>query len=511
MQALNAIKTYEQIASAADLIVNRKPIRDARIGDLRSLIESVQNHQGAAVAEISDTGTPTLANPTALILEHCRIDGCCLAKMIVGIQLKLYNCNLYGIDFQSCHFCSEVRIENSRVKDDAYFCQSDFHSMTTFRRSTFFQRATFAEVRFSGHPAFCQTDFQGDVLFHACAFPRGANFYGATFPEKESEASFDASRIAGNLNFSTAAINGPLSLQLHESKCSILLEGACFGHDARIRLSETTFREGSVIKLPKAWIAAESLSHADCPGAVRDLLPPESVLRITLEYFMAVTAAWRENVWPWLRRRLGIRSHGYLIHGEDSGRRADLLGASAQYNLLRDNFRRQPSTDELEDLCHFRYMELRRKTGDFRGQAKRWDASGKQRRMTLAEMIQWLLVDGVFYWLIWRNCVGYLVRPMRPLFTAIILVVVCALIYSIGASDSTILYNGQMDPGKSAMEYWNASSFTALYFSVTTFTTLGYGDFAPTGWLRLVAGVQAVLGVTLIALFTVSWGRKMIR
>ena len=34
----------------------------------------------------------------------------------------------------------------------------------------------------------------------------------------------------------------------------------------------------------------------------------------------------------------------------------------------------------------------------------------------------------------------------------------------------------------------------ALYFSVVTWTTLGYGDFAPRAAIRLVAGMQALLG-----------------
>ncbi|MDQ7013770.1 MAG: potassium channel family protein [Planctomycetota bacterium] len=50
-----------------------------------------------------------------------------------------------------------------------------------------------------------------------------------------------------------------------------------------------------------------------------------------------------------------------------------------------------------------------------------------------------------------------------------------------------------------------------LYFSLTTFVTLGYGDYAPTGWFKLVTGFEALFGVTLLALFTVAWGRKMVR
>ena len=38
-----------------------------------------------------------------------------------------------------------------------------------------------------------------------------------------------------------------------------------------------------------------------------------------------------------------------------------------------------------------------------------------------------------------------------------------------------------------------------LYFSIVTYTSLGFGDVVPTGHLRIVAGVEALNGLLLIA------------
>ncbi len=48
----------------------------------------------------------------------------------------------------------------------------------------------------------------------------------------------------------------------------------------------------------------------------------------------------------------------------------------------------------------------------------------------------------------------------------------------------------------------------AFYFSVVTFTTLGYGDFQPLPEYRLVAAAQAVLGYVVLGLvvgITIDW------
>ncbi len=50
------------------------------------------------------------------------------------------------------------------------------------------------------------------------------------------------------------------------------------------------------------------------------------------------------------------------------------------------------------------------------------------------------------------------------------------------------------------LEGANQVSFlTCFYFSAETYTSLGFGDLTPTGPIRLVAGVEALNGLLLIA------------
>jgi len=50
-----------------------------------------------------------------------------------------------------------------------------------------------------------------------------------------------------------------------------------------------------------------------------------------------------------------------------------------------------------------------------------------------------------------------------------------------------------------------------FYFSVVTFFTIGYGDFAPDGFARIIAGTEGFMGVFMMSYFTVAFVRKILR
>jgi voltage-gated potassium channel Kch len=50
----------------------------------------------------------------------------------------------------------------------------------------------------------------------------------------------------------------------------------------------------------------------------------------------------------------------------------------------------------------------------------------------------------------------------------------------------------------------------ALYFSVVTFTTLGYGDLIPAKQFRLLAASEALVGLLLVGLFLFTLSRRAV-
>lgn len=95
-----------------------------------------------------------------------------------------------------------------------------------------------------------------------------------------------------------------------------------------------------------------------------------------------------------------------------------------------------------------------------------------------------------------RGVYGYGEKPESVIVVGLAVIAVWAMLYDI------------LDAAGSA-----ASSFgTYLYFSIVTFTTLGYGDLQPNpGMARVLAGSEALLGAALMALFVVALTRKYTR
>jgi hypothetical protein len=102
---------------------------------------------------------------------------------------------------------------------------------------------------------------------------------------------------------------------------------------------------------------------------------------------------------------------------------------------------------------------------------------------------------------------GYGEEPLRVVLFSLLLIFSCALIYFfLDTTSSSPLYadtNGQM--------FYVLEFLNAIYFSVVTFTTLGYGDISPVGVARLVAAVEAFIGSFMMALFVVVFVKKMTR
>lgn len=99
------------------------------------------------------------------------------------------------------------------------------------------------------------------------------------------------------------------------------------------------------------------------------------------------------------------------------------------------------------------------------------------------------------YWI----TAGYGYRPLRVVGTSAVLIVAFAIAYW--------LVGGVVSPETGQA----ASLVDCFYFSGITFTTVGYGDLVPAGYVRLVALSEGFLGAFMIGFFVVVLMHRLSR
>ena len=104
---------------------------------------------------------------------------------------------------------------------------------------------------------------------------------------------------------------------------------------------------------------------------------------------------------------------------------------------------------------------------------------------------------------------GYGERPLRVILFSLGFILLCGFGYfALGISDSghMVVFNSNHTTLENTM-----SLIKLMYFSVVTFTTLGYGDLVPVGPSRIIAAIEAFAGSFTLALFVVVFVKKMTR
>lgn len=405
----------------------------------------------------------------------------------------------------SCvYFLANASFERTKFYANAVFDSTIFHATAMFQDSIFSAATTLSYTIFKGDAIFESSVFSSDVLFDGTAF-HGDVVFDTIQLSSRYNLYFDNARARQNVSFNRnlhgkpSLIDGKLFFANMTIDERLTFHGAQFGAGARLSFNHCLPRGGATIELELAQLGDRRSFHI--PGKFDSLL-------------------------QWL----GFRGNDPLIEGEDSAYPAALQQAADDYELLAANFARMPATHDEEDLCRWRAHELRRHKKlieHYRGfllgvAAIVWAFEMcfglvevgineyKQRMKFPVLALPALILESILYrWLLMRTMLGYMLQIHRIVVSGLVLMLGCAALFGIFASDELVMANGGNMP-VSEFNFGQRVMF-AFFFSLTTFVTLGYGDYAPMGWFKLVTGLEALLGVTLLALFTVAWGRKMIR
>lgn len=104
---------------------------------------------------------------------------------------------------------------------------------------------------------------------------------------------------------------------------------------------------------------------------------------------------------------------------------------------------------------------------------------------------------GVLGWALW----GYGERPLRTVVSMLLIVLACAAAFQFSG---LIQIGGALRP---------MSFEEAFYYSAVTFATVsvGFGEFAPFGWTRMLTIAEAFSSLMLVSLFLIALTRRYLR
>lgn len=337
-----------------------------------------------------------------------------------------------------------------------------------FRGATFGEYTDFMDATFEGNTDFMEATFKGYTGFMGATFKRSADFRGATF---ENDANFRLKYLVKILDFSKIK--------------------AFSGKGLFIRLNN----EGGKISFERAYLENVYL----------DIELNEGVLIDFNDALLRNTKIQRDQI------------ENHILQEE----KKEFSKAQQVFLLLKNNFH-SIGQYENESWAYKKEKDMDRLSHSYPFYMKELKKKDKKEKLPF---LKWIKKGNFKKWIIsaFSNMIyGYGERPWNVVKTAVVIIIIFALSFSlIGIGKPEIIelkvtgiYQNSgniVDLAiKGFLENSEIRNFPdSLYFSLITFTTLGYGDFRPLEGLgRILAGSEAFLGAIMMALFVYTFARR---
>ncbi len=383
-------------------------------------------------------------------------------------------------DFKSTNFESFTRFNFLKFNGVADFREATFKMNTEFKNTSFMSIANFEVVKFNGHfSKFMNTTFIDNANFFVVKFKGNAGFEDATF---KHDANFEEATFEGDADFRLKFFTKILNF----SKIKTFSGKKLF-----IRSNN---KEGKI-----------SFDRAHLEHTYLEI---DLVKGVSIDFTDALLNNTKIN-------RYQIENH---IFQEI---KMKFHEAQEIYNLLKNNFNSLGQTED-EKWAYIKRKDMNRLLYSYHFYLKELKITGKKEKFPF---LNWLKKGYLWEWAsstFLNMLYGYGEKPLNVIAGAVFIIfffAICFSIIGIGNPEIIQLQGTAIHQNSGNIVDLVSKGFIknnliknfpdSLYFSLITFTTLGYGDFRPLeGWGRILAGSEAFIGAFMMALFVYTFARR---
>ncbi|WP_128478725.1 pentapeptide repeat-containing protein [Halorussus pelagicus] len=401
--------------------------------------------------------------------------------------------------FERVAFFDGVNFDGSRFEGDVRGVDAEFHGDADFMATTFRSRVRFTEARFLEDASFREATFQDDAVFRGSIFEGEAKHLeeNACFDETtfEALADFQSSSFT-NGSFKDVTFHDESNFRESEFHNGVEFRVQSGGSaDTYVDLTEATIVGGTIV------IAAESAVIYDLTkatlGDVR--LESEGSDHELLDHFRFCLTDF--DHFDFSDHHAYLERNDWNVHdflGDESSGRYDVEMTS---EVVEETYRKaQDSADAVGDTPAMREFEFKRYCYN---RKKNLDIVFREYSLNTWGRVKKASSVGLNFFM--QLTCGYGNRLPRIAALTFLLPAVFGGLYVLGGPLQT-----------QAGVIWNADQpattlFEGLYYSYISFSTIGYGDIGPVGWLaKILAASQGMLNGLFFTLLTFTLFKRVL-
>ncbi len=376
-------------------------------------------------------------------------------------------------NFNFSVFTSRVHMNSTIFSKNTDFWGVLFTGDMIFDRTIFLGKTYFGDSKFSGYPFFGRAVFNGNVSFENVIFSNYLIFARAVF---RSEATFKGTVFVGGVSFIKACFERSLNMR------NVKFEGKVNFND---------------VVLKKHFFLSDSVFAERCDLRVKEFGSSADFRGVEFRASLFING-WQSFCYMKKLRYFPGKIRTPKVAVYDSEGKYDIPKSKDNLHAVKQMFNKVADYDG-EDHFYYWYKVAERRCRE------------KPYRF---RPLEWVLLD---------KLTGYLTKPWRVFATmlGVIFLFFWIFFYANVATSSlgTLVVHEASRSGEhikrvTLLEHTKGVNTCfcrdILYFNMVTFTTLGYGDIQPTGWLKLVAASEGLVGVLLMSTFLVTLTKKVL-